>query len=59
VAGTPYFYSTYDQADDLPQSSKPKVIILGSGPNRIGQGIEFWRVADPFRADLHQVLLKP
>jgi carbamoyl-phosphate synthase large subunit len=41
-AYTPYYYSTYDRGDDevLP-SSKRKVMILGGGPNRIGQGIEF------------------
>jgi len=38
---TPYLYSTYDEEDEAPPSDKPKIIILGSGPNRIGQGIEF------------------
>ncbi len=38
---TPYLYSTYDEEDEAPPTSKRKVIILGSGPNRIGQGIEF------------------
>jgi carbamoyl-phosphate synthase large subunit len=38
---TPYLYSTYDEEDEAPPSAKKKVIILGSGPNRIGQGIEF------------------
>ncbi len=39
---TPYLYSTYDGFDESqPQFERPKVIILGSGPNRIGQGIEF------------------
>jgi carbamoyl-phosphate synthase large subunit len=38
---TPYLYSTYDDEDEAPPTSKRKVIILGSGPNRIGQGIEF------------------
>jgi carbamoyl-phosphate synthase large subunit len=38
---TPYLYSTYDEEDEAPPTSTPKVIILGSGPNRIGQGIEF------------------
>ena len=38
---TPYLYSTYDEEDEAPPTDKPKVIILGSGPNRIGQGIEF------------------
>jgi carbamoyl-phosphate synthase large subunit len=41
AARTPYLYSTYDEGDEVPQGDTPKVIILGSGPNRIGQGIEF------------------
>ncbi|MEY3275791.1 MAG: carbamoyl phosphate synthase large subunit, partial [Verrucomicrobiota bacterium] len=41
-AYTPYFYSSYDRADDEARpSSRRKVMILGGGPNRIGQGIEF------------------
>src|ERR1700716_2349316 len=42
-AYTPYYYSTYDRGDDevRPGSDKRKVMILGGGPNRIGQGIEF------------------
>jgi carbamoyl-phosphate synthase large subunit len=40
-ASTPYFYSTYEEEDEVTPSGKPKVLILGSGPNRIGQGIEF------------------
>src|ERR1700734_4038360 len=38
---TPYLYSTYDEEDEAPPTARRKVIILGSGPNRIGQGIEF------------------
>ncbi len=38
---TPYLYSTYEQEDEAEPSDKRKIIILGSGPNRIGQGIEF------------------
>jgi carbamoyl-phosphate synthase large subunit len=38
---TPYLYSTYEQEDEAPPTPTPKIIILGSGPNRIGQGIEF------------------
>ncbi|MBV9075799.1 MAG: carbamoyl-phosphate synthase large subunit [Acidobacteria bacterium] len=38
---TPYLYSTYEEEDEAPPTKKKKVIILGSGPNRIGQGIEF------------------
>jgi carbamoyl-phosphate synthase large subunit len=41
VAHTPYLYSTYEEEDEAPPTDRPKVIILGSGPNRIGQGIEF------------------
>lgn len=40
-AYTPYFYSTYETEDETRQSDKKKVMILGGGPNRIGQGIEF------------------
>jgi len=38
---TPYLYSTYEEEDEAAPTPKKKVIILGSGPNRIGQGIEF------------------
>ena len=38
---TPYHYSTYDQETEVSPSERKKVIILGSGPNRIGQGVEF------------------
>ena len=41
AARTPYLYSTYDDETEVPQGATAKVIILGSGPNRIGQGIEF------------------
>ena len=41
AARTPYHYSSYDDETEVAPSDKPKVIILGSGPNRIGQGIEF------------------
>ncbi|MCB9494426.1 MAG: carbamoyl-phosphate synthase large subunit [Desulfobacteraceae bacterium] len=40
-ASTPYFYSTYEQIDEARVNSRRKVMILGGGPNRIGQGIEF------------------
>lgn len=40
-AYTPYYYSTYEKLDEVTVSEKPKVMILGGGPNRIGQGIEF------------------
>jgi carbamoyl-phosphate synthase large subunit len=41
VAHTPYLYSTYEEEDEAPPTARRKVVILGSGPNRIGQGIEF------------------
>ncbi|MDO4784428.1 MAG: carbamoyl-phosphate synthase large subunit [Propionibacteriaceae bacterium] len=41
AADTPYFYSSYEEETEVPTRSKPAVLILGSGPNRIGQGIEF------------------
>ncbi len=41
VAHTPYLYSTYEEEDEAPPTLREKVVILGSGPNRIGQGIEF------------------
>ena len=41
AAQTPYHYSTYEDESELQSSTKQSVIILGSGPNRIGQGIEF------------------
>ncbi|MGC8628081.1 MAG: carbamoyl-phosphate synthase large subunit [Acidimicrobiales bacterium] len=41
AARTPYHYSTYEDSDEVVPSAKPKVVILGSGPNRIGQGVEF------------------
>ena len=40
-AKTPYHYSTWEDTDEVTPSDRKKVIILGSGPNRIGQGIEF------------------
>ena len=40
-AHTPYLYSTYEQEDEAPPTAREKIIILGGGPNRIGQGIEF------------------
>ncbi|GAA4174180.1 carbamoyl-phosphate synthase large subunit [Phytohabitans flavus] len=41
AAKTPYHYSSYDEETEVVASDRPKVLILGSGPNRIGQGIEF------------------
>ena len=40
-AYTPYFYSTYEEECEAAPSDRPKIMILGGGPNRIGQGIEF------------------
>ncbi len=41
AATTPYYYSSYDEESEVEPRERPAVIILGSGPNRIGQGIEF------------------
>ena len=41
VARTPFFYSTYDQIDEVAVERRKKAVVLGSGPIRIGQGIEF------------------
>ena len=41
AAETPYFYATYGEENEAFPGSRPRVVILGSGPNRIGQGIEF------------------
>ena len=41
VAYTPYYYSTYEEENEVEADERPRVIILGGGPNRIGQGIEF------------------
>ena len=40
-ARTPYYYSTYEVEDEVERGANPSVVVLGSGPNRIGQGIEF------------------
>ena len=40
-AQTPYYYSTYEEETEVRPGTKPRVVILGAGPNRIGQGIEF------------------
>jgi carbamoyl-phosphate synthase large subunit len=40
-ASTPYYYSTYEQEDEVEKSDKKTVLVLGSGPIRIGQGVEF------------------
>ncbi|HEX5436356.1 MAG TPA: carbamoyl-phosphate synthase large subunit [Gemmatimonadaceae bacterium] len=40
-SSTPYLYSSYDEESEAPRTGRPSVVILGSGPNRIGQGVEF------------------
>ncbi|HET7869308.1 MAG TPA: carbamoyl-phosphate synthase large subunit [Actinomycetota bacterium] len=40
-AVTPYHYSTYEEEDEVGPAARPRIVILGAGPNRIGQGIEF------------------
>ena len=40
-AATPYFYSTYEQVNDAPPDGRPSMLVIGSGPIRIAQGIEF------------------
>jgi carbamoyl-phosphate synthase large subunit len=40
-SSTPYHYATYDEEDEVAPRQRPAVIVLGSGPNRIGQGVEF------------------
>lgn len=40
-AHTPYLYGTFEDENEVPPATKPRVVVLGSGPNRIGQGIEF------------------
>ena len=40
-AATPYLYSSYESVSEAPPTDRPRIVILGSGPNRIGQGIEF------------------
>jgi carbamoyl-phosphate synthase large subunit len=41
AARTPYHYSTYEDTDEVVTTDRPRIVILGSGPNRIGQGVEF------------------
>jgi carbamoyl-phosphate synthase large subunit len=60
-AVTPYYYSTYEQEDEARTSDRPRIIILGGGPNRIGQGIEFdyccCQAAFALRADRYEVVM--
>jgi carbamoyl-phosphate synthase large subunit len=41
VARTPYMYGTFEEESEVVEAERPRVVVLGSGPNRIGQGIEF------------------
>jgi carbamoyl-phosphate synthase large subunit len=59
VAHTPYLYSTYEEEDEAPPTARDKVIILGSGPNRIGQGIEFDYCVRPRRLRAQERAWKP
>jgi carbamoyl-phosphate synthase large subunit len=58
---TPYYYSTYEDEDEARVGDKPRVVILGGGPNRIGQGIEFdyccCQAAFALRADGYEVVM--
>jgi carbamoyl-phosphate synthase large subunit len=58
---TPYYYSTYESEDEARVGDKPRVVILGGGPNRIGQGIEFdyccCQAAFALRADGYEVVM--
>ena len=60
-AVTPYYYSTYEQEDEARIGERPRVVILGGGPNRIGQGIEFdyccCQAAFALRADGYEVVM--
>ncbi len=60
-AVTPYYYSTYEDEDESRVGEKPRVVILGGGPNRIGQGIEFdyccCQAAFALRADGYEVVM--
>ncbi len=60
-AVTPYYYSTYEREDESRTGARPRIIILGGGPNRIGQGIEFdyccCQAAFTLRADGYEVVM--
>ncbi len=61
AAVTPYYYSTYEDEDEARVGDKPRVVILGGGPNRIGQGIEFdyccCQAAFALREDGYEVVM--
>ena len=60
-AVTPYYYSTYEREDEARTGANPRVVILGGGPNRIGQGIEFdyccCQAAFALKADGYEVVM--
>ncbi len=60
-AVTPYYYSTYEDEDEARVGDKPRIVILGGGPNRIGQGIEFdyccCQAAFALKADGYEVVM--
>jgi carbamoyl-phosphate synthase large subunit len=60
-AVTPYYYSTYEQEDEARVGERPRIVILGGGPNRIGQGIEFdyccCQAAFALKADGYEVVM--
>ena len=60
-AVTPYYYSTYEEEDEARTRTRPRIVILGGGPNRIGQGIEFdyccCQAAFALRADGYEVVM--
>ncbi len=60
-SSTPYLYSCYDEEDEATPTTRKKIIILGSGPNRIGQGIEFdyccCHAAFALREDGHETIM--
>ncbi|MBX6315308.1 MAG: carbamoyl-phosphate synthase large subunit, partial [Isosphaeraceae bacterium] len=60
-AVTPYYYSTYESEDEARVGDKPRVVVLGGGPNRIGQGIEFdyccCQAAFALRQDGYEVVM--
>jgi len=60
-AYTPYYYSTYEQEDEARVGDRPRMMILGGGPNRIGQGIEFdyccCQAAFALREDGYEVVM--
>ena len=60
-AVTPYYYSTYEDEDETRVGDRPRVVILGGGPNRIGQGIEFdyccCQAAFALKADGYEVVM--